>query len=152
MRTLEVLSGVGKKRDRTSGGTDSLLTMANLEAHDKAAAAGHSVQTGIEAFFTAKPPAVDSKPSAVSNKKSSAQVVNLCDSDQDEANERPSSKPKVALVETPKQDASAAATKSDSSEVKVSMSLPGSAKRKESPCEGDSESAGSPEKKTKVGE
>ena len=164
---------LGKKKDRLSSGSESVLIAASKSSGTKKAAKGNG-QTGIESFFSASKP-------KTSSKKRGNEVLDLCGSDPEENVSKKrdsigsSSDSDVEVVSPPNQEAAAKRDESDevevvnppnqktgpseggkqveideSSEVEV---LPpptqedGAAKRKES---SSPEASGSPEKKSKL--
>jgi hypothetical protein len=156
MDSLEAARMLGKKKDRLSGGSESLLAAAAHEGKENSAA-GKEVQTGIEAFFSVSKPASETKKPALASEKQkpAEQVVDLCGSDVEVMEPKPNasggsdSEVEVVPPPLPKPDAVAG---SESSDVEI-VSPPkqdASAKRKESPSEADSEARCSPEKKSKV--
>lgn len=144
--SLESLRAVGKKKDR---GSDSVLS--TFGAEEKVATG----QTGIQAFFSSKPAASDSKVPA--SKKRDNQVLDLCDSDSGvEVVEPPPKKTPLAVGERSDSDvqvvepAKRDSTGSEEVEVVSPPKQDVAAKRKGSPCKEETESGGSPEKKSKL--
>lgn len=167
---------LGRKKDRLSTGSESVLISASQQSSTKKKAAKGHGQTGIESFFSASKP-------KTSSKKRGNEVLDLCGSDPEENVSKKrdsigsSSDSDVEVVSPPNQEAAAKRDESDevevvnppkqktspfegvkqaesdeSSEVEVLPLLPpkqddGAAKRKESHSP---EACGSPEKRSKL--